>query len=363
MKEVKVERNYSLDVVRVFALLCVISVHFFLKNGFYDEIIQGKTLFISIIIRNFFMICVPLFMVLSGYLMNKKEPSKKYFIGIKKIIIQYILCSLACFIFNTYYYHVNFSFYNMFFGIFNYTDAPYSWYVEMYLGLYIIIPFLNVLYNNLKTIKDKQIMLLSFILVSILPTVACMFNFKSLNIVSASVQSEKLLPTYWVGLYPITYYFVGCYLNEYKIKIPRFKNLLYILLSTLVFGIVSIFVNYKNYFSWNLYQNYNSLFVFTTTILVFIFISNINISKKKHKLLKHASDSVFCAYLLSYIFDTLIYTNMLKNINNWPGKFKYIVVTAPLVFICSLVSSMILMYVIKNIKKVLPKRGDINAKI
>ncbi|MCR5788088.1 MAG: acyltransferase family protein, partial [Bacilli bacterium] len=260
MNKVKRERNYSLDIVRIFALFCVVSVHFFLRNNFYGEIIQGKTLFASTIIRSFFMICVPLFLILSGYLSNKKEPTKSYFIGIKKVIIQYLICSLINFAFCLIYFKTKFSLYNLFFGMFNYTNARYAWYVEMYLGLYLLIPFLNVVYNNLKTKKDKQTLLIVLIITTILPSIGSIFNFKMVNIFSAKVPSEKLLPTYWVNFYPITYYFVGCYLNEFKINMSKIKNVIYIILSTLVFGVVSILVNYKNLFSWNLYQSYGSLF-------------------------------------------------------------------------------------------------------
>lgn len=360
MINAKEKRNYNLDIIRIFALFCVVSVHFFYRNNFYEEIIQGKALFLSVIIRSFFMICVPLFLILSGYLMNKKEPSKKYFFGIKKILIQYLICSTICFIFNMFYFKTQFSLYNLFFGMFNYSNASYAWYVEMYIGLYLLIPFLNIIYNNIKSRKDKQILLFILIIVTILPSIGTMFNFKMANILSTKIPSEKLLPTYWVNFYPITYYFVGCYLHEYKINISKLKNIIYIALSTLIFGIICIIVNYKNYFSWNLYQNYNSLFVFIISILVFILLLNIKPNNKKHKLLKHASDSVFCAYLLSSIFDITFYNLFFKNTLNWPDKIKYMIILVPIIFICTMISAMILLYIINFIKFKF-KRGDVNA--
>ena len=39
------KRNINLDMIRVIAVFSVLSVHFFLHNGFYEEIVVGKRLF------------------------------------------------------------------------------------------------------------------------------------------------------------------------------------------------------------------------------------------------------------------------------------------------------------------------------
>ena len=80
------KRSVSMDIIRCFALLFVVSVHFFLNNGFYDVPVYGARMYIMTLMRSFFMICVPLFMILSGYLMCNKKLGKGYY---KKII--YIL--------------------------------------------------------------------------------------------------------------------------------------------------------------------------------------------------------------------------------------------------------------------------------
>ena len=87
------ERNINLDLIRTVAVISVISVHFFLNSGFYSLPLLGKTMYISTVFRTLFMICVPLFLLLTGYLMNKKELSKKYYGGIKKY--QWVTLPLA----------------------------------------------------------------------------------------------------------------------------------------------------------------------------------------------------------------------------------------------------------------------------
>ena len=46
------KRNINLDMIRVIAVFSVLSVHFFLHNGFYEEIVVGKRLFFMGTMRN-----------------------------------------------------------------------------------------------------------------------------------------------------------------------------------------------------------------------------------------------------------------------------------------------------------------------
>ena len=87
-------RNSSLDILRIVAAFTVLSVHFFLHNGFYSEPVQGMGpiegivnflttgdeaamhgpwMFLAVMLRTFFGVCVPLFMITTGYLMKNKK--------------------------------------------------------------------------------------------------------------------------------------------------------------------------------------------------------------------------------------------------------------------------------------------------
>ena len=78
----KQERKYGLDIVRIIATLSVLSVHFFLKTNYYNTPLNSMPMRVQSIIRNFFMICVPLFLLSTGYLMKDKSLNKKYYFGI-----------------------------------------------------------------------------------------------------------------------------------------------------------------------------------------------------------------------------------------------------------------------------------------
>lgn len=77
------KRNINIDLIKSIAVFSVISVHFFLNVGLYEIIINSSNMYIAIFFRTLFMICVPLFIITTGYLMKDKTLSKKYYLGIK----------------------------------------------------------------------------------------------------------------------------------------------------------------------------------------------------------------------------------------------------------------------------------------
>ena len=85
------KRNVNIDLIKCIAVFSVISVHFFLNTDFYNRTIINTNMYIAVLFRTLFMICVPLFMITTGYLMKNKMLSKKYYLGINRVLIIYLL--------------------------------------------------------------------------------------------------------------------------------------------------------------------------------------------------------------------------------------------------------------------------------
>ncbi len=75
------------------------STLFFLNSGFYNNIVAGKRMFVMVTVRGFLWFVFLFFIMLTGYLMSKKELSPKYYCGIVKTLATYVLASIACIIF------------------------------------------------------------------------------------------------------------------------------------------------------------------------------------------------------------------------------------------------------------------------
>ena len=72
----KKERSLGLDIIRTIAIFCVFTIH----SIAYRDLLSSDTLSFKwtlfMILRFFAMSAVPLFLLLTGYLNNKKEVSK-----------------------------------------------------------------------------------------------------------------------------------------------------------------------------------------------------------------------------------------------------------------------------------------------
>ncbi len=333
------KRNTALDITRIAAFFSVICVHFFLNTDFYNTAMISKRMLMMTVMRTGFMICVPLFIILTGYLMSKKTLSVKYYKGIIKILGIYVLATVACLIYKNITYGEEIGVKKIILSILNYTGANYAWYIEMYIGLFMLIPFINLMYNGLATRKGKLILVVTFLALTTLPT---LFNSR-----------DKILPDFWVVLYPITYYFIGAYLKEYPVKLKKWLNLLLLFGAVLVFGVICYLHSDGGNFKWTKYNDWFGYMNVVTATLAFIFLSSRDTSrfpKWSKKALAYISDITLGAYLVSYIFDNFVYTKFLNlYVKDVLDRVYYFVPTVLVIGVLSLALSAVLSLVWKGI--------------
>ena len=330
------KRDYNVDLVRVVAVLCVLSVHFFLNNGFYDQLCIGKRMYIATVMRSACMICVPLFIILTGYLMNKKEFSAKYFWNIKKVLIVYVLSMLMIMLYQAVRYQEVFSIKDVIYHITNY--SYYAWYIEMYIGLYLLIPFINLAYHNLKSKKEKGGMCVVLFVITAAPSLVNSFG------------GLKILPEWWANIYPLTYYVIGAYISEYKdeIKLSLKQNLIIIAASFLLAGTLSYMISYNTTFMWTSWNNFGGFTNVLSATSVFLFLIRINIENWKpgiHKILRFVATISLPIYLVSYIADDIWYEILNSRIPNPLDRFFYFVPVVGCVFITSVCLALIVHFI------------------
>lgn len=349
------KRNPAVDIIRCLAFFCVVSVHFFLNNGYYLQTVEGTRMFVMTVMRSFFIVCVPLFIMLSGYLMRKKELSKKYYTKVFKVVVTYILASILCLLYSVIFLQEELTFKDMVLKILNFTADPYAWYIEMYLGLFLIIPFLNLLYNNIRTQKWKLGLIAVLLVLTSLPTLINVYNFSSVEwwaMPSSSFETSKLIPAWWTEFYPITYYFIGCYLSEYGLKIKGWLNVVLIVLGAVISGVYEYWRSYKSVFVWGAWNHYNSLFVVVISVLVFALFINLRYDKypeKAGRFFGKISELCLGGYLLSWIFDSIFYPVLNQKVPLVQDRLEYYFVIVPLIVVLSLVLS----YIVSKIQLLL----------
>ena len=385
------QRNSSMDILRIVAVFTVLSVHFFLHNGFYSEPVtglapiegiidsistgngdslHGPLMFLALAMRTLFSVCVPLFMILTGYLMSRKELKKGYYKGIRKTVIVFILATFACMIFKSVheipaakeaFYSFNYgamfeaisqsgkyNFINYLFSILDFTGANYSWYIEMYIGMFLIAPFLNLAYNKLGSKKHKQILVVTMVCLTILPTMLNIFNFQSAQwwvTPTSSDEFQKLVPAYWMGLYPLTYYFVGAYLREYGLRLKTGAAAALFAGTLLASTVFNWFRSYGGGFKTGIYGFWYGFYPFVLSVLLFLLISRIKTENWKPSVklaLWRVSDLALGIYLCSFIFDSLIYYNLNLTVPVMVDRIPYYLLTVPASFLCSALLSFVL---------------------
>lgn len=330
----KKERNINLDIIRVFAFLSVISVHFFLHSGFYNDDIFGIKDYFIVSLREFFMICVPLFILLTGYLNTEKEVSKGYYKSIIPKLFIYVLAAICQLLLMKYYQNENLTLKSSINMIINF-NIHYGWYMNMYIGLYLLIPFLNLIYKNLKNINEKKTLIIIFIILTCIPTILGKHQF--------------LLSNWWIILYPITYYFIGCYIKEYGLKISKILNIILLIAFIFGYGIINYRVADGGLFQKLSYNHeWGGVMPFTLSILVFNLL--LNIKFKQSKIFSKLSSLVFAGYLVEWIFDRIAYDFLNARVT-YESRIYYFIICILFVFICSLIVSYILNLIVKLITR------------
>lgn len=339
------KRIFGLDLIRTLAVYMVLSVHFFLNNGFYEINVSGLNMFIQIFLRWTFYTGVPLFIIITGYLKKEKTLNNNYYSGIKKIIFSYLFISIICIFFKRFYLHEHGRILSSIVSIFDFTANGYSWYIEMYLGLFLLIPFLNILYNNLDTKDKKQKFIFTLVLlISIKPII---------NYLRIDGIKMEIIPDWWDKLYPLLFYFIGCYIRDYKIKINKIIGLLICITIILTESLCSYLYNYNSLFSWDFLGGYGSLQTVILATTVFLILYDIQTDKKMiTNIISKISILSLDIYLFSYIVDNIVYSFTSKYLNSPKEYLKYYFPIVLVVFIMSFIFSYIKM-IIFNITEIL----------
>ena len=315
-------RNLNVDLIRVFACFLVISVHFFPNTSFYAQPIVGAPMFALTFIRNFSMICVPLFMILTGYLSRHFVYDKKHILRFVHILIVYLLSTIVCKLYRMFFLGYSFSLKEWIYGLIDFSGAPYAWYVEMYLGMLIMIPFLNAGWQSM-TDAGKRTALLGFVV-----------------LVSAhTVIPSRGLFDYWAALYPVMYYFVGAYLAEHPPRIEAKRLGVLAVAAAVLLALGSYVLDHGMTFRARPFVDHSSVYVLVVSVLFFQVVRVLDLSALPERLcclIQWAAKATLPAYLVSYCFDCSIYEPFCQLVPLAADQLPYYFLLVPVNFIGSI---------------------------
>ncbi len=308
------KRQSGIDLIRITGLFFVVGVHQFLYNRFYYEPQVGIWMWSADVWRWLFFCCNGIFMMLSGYLRCGKTELHDCYRGLIPVLVGYTLCCAIIFPVQAMLGEKL----SLIEWITRFvTFGNYAWYVEMYIGLILFSPVINL---GLKQMDDKTLGRFATIMVF----VSSVYNATILDIV----------PNYWSGLYPVTYYILGAAIRRLQPKVKPWQGLGMALLISMGLAAASI-ISTDEGFSKGFTQGYGGIWTMLTAAGIFLGLYRVQVGQGMGKALAWLSGGVFEGYLLSKIFD--IWTYPLVKQWHTPDKLwlVFLVVTVP-TFICTL---------------------------
>lgn len=332
------ERKLNIDLLKCIAIVFVVGVHFFLHTNYYGQSFTFKSIFLSSFIWMILMTCVPLFIMTTGYLMKDKTYSEDYFIKLLPVIGIYALTAAVYTFFDM--RVVNEEYLGKLFeNIFSFSH--YAWYVNLYIGLYMLIPFLNAGFNSLTSRKNQVVVLGILVLFTIVPPTLSLLNNNEQNFMIL----PHIIPDYWKGLWPITYYLLGAFLASSKKK-SSFKELVFVIFILDILSVFGLAAISETTFG----IEYGVLPVFLLSSLIFYSVIHLKVSIKNEwlkRVVLFISKNTLPIYLLSVIGDYYWYPKMVEKWGDFTNNF----LRFPLIVIFLLIQAILMTFILNTLLK------------
>lgn len=355
----KIKKNINIEFLRIISSLFVIFIHIAMSY----RIGPNNTFRFNIIfIESFTRVCVPVFLMITGYfLFNKVKDVKKI---IKKIIFNIILPMVITqfFIFITEIFIKQNSFSYISIKSFIYdiltldttSNYFYLWYLPLLLQIYLLYPLLKLICKDNKNCNNLRRYLI----------VACFITTPLSNflkfIPKLSIFSQTISNISPFSLWSVMYILIGYELSIYfsKKNTFHFKKIFFIYF---IFSIITYlstrYLEIKTLGTFKgIFFTYYSLPVVISSVAFFYSIMCLKIKNEKiNKIVKYISSNTFYIYLIHLpVILLLKYFNISININS---KFNIILIIlyTILVFIISLIISIIIKKIIQFLSKITKK--------
>ncbi len=326
--ENKQTRSSNIELLRIFAMLLVVMSHWgwaFLDVTFTNSF----NYYFYRLFRAFGQLGVILFILISSYFLSK---SKFKISSMLKLILQTILSIL--FLFLTFYILGKFGVVCQGGGYYNFSEFITNllifnseyWFINIYLVIYLIFPFLNLIINNCSKKQFIWLILILFICFSLLPTLT-----------KNQITENSIVNNF--GWY-ILIYFLGAYLRRFPDDFKINKLLFFGLI-----GCIVIFINDIDF-----YQTRSNPCMILMAIIIFLLFSKLKM--KNFRFINVVASSTFGVYLLHenrytrfFVWKDIFKLHTISNKWFFPlySIFSVVVVFA----ICSIIS-LIMQYVLIN---------------
>lgn len=303
MKNKVKTRNSNYELMRIISMFMVLVTHI-IAHGKLIENSTGSLQLILQLIKAICIVHVNSFILVSGYYMCKSK---------------FKLSKVLHLIFTVWIYQAIVVAFGSYVGWYNFTLAelvrelsPFNmlsyWFIKIYLLVYCISPFLNILIDNLDKKTYKRLILVSFFLFSILITYS---SFSSFSYMKFYTNAGGFSVLNMVFLYMIGAYFQKFPISTsyiFKKNSNSLNQIIFISLFIGCFIINFLLLNFGNLLSTmdgntiktmgkdllSTIFSYDSPFVILGSVFYFLWFGTLNI---KNKIINKAASAAFDVYI------------------------------------------------------------------
>lgn len=281
------ERDYRLDVLRSISMIMVILIH--VANCYCRSFgdINNLSYIFSVFINIFSRISVPIFFMISGTLLVRKDFDKnKYLKRLFKLLIPIIIWNIIYLVWEYFYLGITYK------NLLHLLVEPYRkhlWFLYTLIVLYSLQPLLSALMDYFD--RNKKIRYISLLLWIVLCNLCFIYT-----------DLTDSLSLFCYG----GYFIIGRYLYEsYGMNKKKLSNVL-LIVSFFIVLIVDVYLSYKLSFKehmfYNVYYSYRGIFVMILSFISFIFVLQNMKSKKTNDFISLLCTYSFGIYLIHGIF-------------------------------------------------------------
>ena len=266
------ERKSNIELLRILCIIGVIILHYNNKTigGALEYVSNGSlNFYILNILESICIISVNVFVIISGLFLYNSEKRNIWKV-IKLLIFVVVIFELKYFL-SSFINKTPISIYEVIIRL-----LPKNYFVILYVVLYILSPYINILIKSLNKNQFKRFVIIVLVLFSIYPT--CI-DFLS------EITKKQYNGLSTIGLYGSQYgytsvnfvlcYIIGAYISRFKdiLKNEKFIKLIGIfVINVIIITIWSLFNDYTGYYIEKSALEYcNPLIIVNAAILVLIF--------------------------------------------------------------------------------------------
>ncbi len=322
------ERESGADIIRCLAFAFVVIFHSFLYNGYYYAPQQGLAMVVWGGLRWLSVSCIGLFAMLSGYLKAEQSP-KGCLHSLWGVVMGYALAAAVSIPARHFVLGDTQSLWEWVQRFLSFRGVSYGWYAEMYVGLVLLMPLLNL---GLSQLNNRQML----------------WATGGLLVMTALPGTTRwdLTPDYWRSFYPATYYAMGACVRRFRPE-PRPEAALATGLGlALLLGAATTGSTQGNLHSAYT-QEFADLWICAIAACLFIGLYRVRPPKKLARGLAWCAGGCYGGYLLSPLAESWIY----KCYPQWraPEHWGKLLVCGTLpVFFISLLSGKLLSWLTKR---------------